>query len=88
MAENWKHFYEQTKKMLSMYQDEIVPGFREQIEKLENNRVEVVRCRDCIYYETGKDYLPYCNCDDGGIADYPRENDFCSYGERKDDGQS
>lgn len=45
--------------------------------------VEVVRCKDCIYYETGKDYLPYCNHADGGIDDYPREDDFCSYGERR-----
>lgn len=46
--------------------------------------VPVVRCKDCIYYETGKDYLPYCNCVDGGISDYPREMDYCSYGKRKD----
>ena len=46
--------------------------------------VEVVRCKDCKYYEIGKDYLPYCNHCDGGIADYPRKDDFCSYGERKD----
>ena len=47
--------------------------------------VPVVRCKDCIYYETGKDYLPYCNHVDGGIADYPRADDFCSYGERRSD---
>lgn len=35
MVENYKHLYEQTKKMLAMYQDEIVPGFRKTIEKLE-----------------------------------------------------
>ena len=44
---------------------------------------EVVRCKDCKHYEICKDYLPYCNHCDGGIADYPREDDFCSYGERK-----
>ena len=47
--------------------------------------VPVVRCKDCIYYETGKDYLPYCNHVDGGISDYPRADDFCSYGERRSD---
>ena len=47
--------------------------------------VEVVRCKDCIYYETGKDYLPYCNHPDSGIAYFPEEDDFCSYGERRDD---
>ena len=35
MAENYKHLYEQTKKMLTMYQDELIPGFRKQIEDLE-----------------------------------------------------
>ena len=49
--------------------------------------VEVVRCRDCIYYQkvaTGG----LCMCGDNKTsyaADfYPKENDFCSYGERKD----
>ena len=36
MAENYKHLYEQTKKMLTMYQDELIPGFRKQIEELES----------------------------------------------------
>ena len=36
MAENYKHLYEQTKKMLAMYQDELVPGFRKQIEEMES----------------------------------------------------
>ena len=42
--------------------------------------VEVVRCKDCIYWEDG--YLGYC----------PKHHismefdDFCSYGERKDNG--
>ena len=35
MSENYKHLYEQTKKMLAMYQDELVPGFRKQIEEME-----------------------------------------------------
>lgn len=44
--------------------------------------VEVVRCKDCIYYEIGKDYEPYCNHVTHGIP-YPKDDDFCSYGERK-----
>lgn len=42
-------------------------------------------CRECTYYETGTDDLPYCNCPDGGIADYPKPDDFCSYGLPKED---
>jgi hypothetical protein len=35
MAENYKHLYEQTKKMLTMYQDNLIPGFRQKIDELE-----------------------------------------------------
>ena len=38
MAENYKHLYEQMKKLVGMYQDEIVPGMRKQIEELESSR--------------------------------------------------
>lgn len=34
MAENYKHLYEQMKKMVSMYQDEVVPGLRKCIDDL------------------------------------------------------
>jgi hypothetical protein len=43
--------------------------------------VEVVRCKDCKYYENKNiNLLPYCTlC---GITKF--EDDFCSCGERKD----
>lgn len=45
--------------------------------------VEVVRCKDCIYYETSKKYGPYCNHPQNGLYDiYP--DDYCSYGEQKE----
>lgn len=44
----------------------------------------VVRCKDCKYYETGKNYEPYCNHING--LDEAKDNDFCSYGERKEYG--
>lgn len=34
MAENYKQLYEQMKKMVAMYQDEIVPGFRKTTDEL------------------------------------------------------
>lgn len=40
MAENYKHLYEQTKKMLTMYQDELIPGFRKEVEELKENLAE------------------------------------------------
>ena len=33
MAENYKHLYKKKKKMLTMYQDELIPGFRKQIKE-------------------------------------------------------
>ena len=49
--------------------------------------VQVVRCKDCVHYEKGKDYQPYCNCLDGGITDYPQGHDFYSAGERRDENE-
>lgn len=34
MAENYKHLYEQMKKMVELYQDEIVPQMRAELEKM------------------------------------------------------
>lgn len=45
MAENYKHLYEQMKKMVAMYQDELIPGFREKIEELEADNI---RLRDML----------------------------------------
>lgn len=36
MPTNYKHQYEQMKKMVAMYQDEVVPGLWARIEKLES----------------------------------------------------
>lgn len=41
------------------------------------NMVEVVRCKDCKY--RGKMVCPF------GIRRMPRDNDFCFYGERRED---
>lgn len=45
--------------------------------------VEVVRCKDCTYYE----YPNTCHChkaDENGTPIFVRDDDFCSYGERKE----
>ena len=44
--------------------------------------VEVVRCKDCKHFEHNFENDTYCRCV-GGLTD-PENNDFCSYGERKD----
>lgn len=72
MAENYKHLYEQTKKMLTMYQDELIPGFRKQIKELEakskwipvTERLPETTCRNMVTkygipflaYYTGKEW--------------------------------
>ena len=47
-----------------------------------SDRIEVVRCKDCKNYEIGKGYEPYCNHING--LDEAKDNDFCSYGERRE----
>lgn len=48
--------------------------------------VEVVRCRDCIYWEPASPTRTSGNCNRS--FDIPAwANDFCSYGKRKDGGQ-
>ena len=44
--------------------------------------VEVVRCKDCKHFRRNLENDTYCDCV-GGLTG-PEENDFCSYGERKD----
>lgn len=43
--------------------------------------VEVVRCKDCIHFES-KDYVLFCKHPDG--LDSIKPESFCSYGEKKD----
>ena len=61
--------------------DELVLDMKQAF--LELPTVEVVRCKDCEYWENGKDYTPYCN-HVYGMYGKAEENYFCSYGERKD----
>lgn len=45
--------------------------------------VEVVRCKDCKHYHNTQCFHPSYG-DDCAINTERAENDFCSYGERKD----
>ena len=44
---------------------------------------EVVRCKECEYHEADECVNPYIFMSDGAHL-YTEENDFCSYGERKE----
>lgn len=45
--------------------------------------VEVVRCKDCKYYEIHKPHITL-NCERQGKLIPMMPNDYCSYGERKE----
>ena len=45
----------------------------------------VVRCKDCKYWQDNNDGYPHEECR-WGHGETPDENDFCSYGERKNNG--
>ena len=48
------------------------------------NTVEVVRCKDCVYYREGELLFVGVSCVGDSHANwYP--DDFCSYGERRTD---
>lgn len=54
MEEIYKLLYEQTQHMLIQYQDNIVPGYRKQLEKVERERDIAVECIDEIEYQNRK----------------------------------
>lgn len=49
--------------------------------------VEVVRCKDCKYWQDNNDGYPHEECR-WGHGETPDANDFCSYGERKGGGNN
>ena len=51
--------------------------------------VEVIRCRDCQWYAPNHDGSWIgCAFDTRNPDDEPKPDDFCSYGERRNDGKS
>ena len=80
--------YKATRKLINegeTHLDNIAEGFLEAarvIRKIPTaDVVEVVRCKDCKFFKYG-DY-----CDEGKMEHSRcRENDYCSYGERSENG--
>ena len=81
MAENYKHLYEQTKLMLTKYQDEIVPGFRKVIADLESK--QPILCQNCTHHDTEDcpQNRVWCKM----LRRYMKLDGYCSYGERKEE---
>lgn len=46
--------------------------------------VEVVRCKDCIYYNSNSCFNRQWDLESSTEIPMVREDDFCSYGERKE----
>lgn len=55
----YRQLYSQSKKMLEKYQDEIVPGFRAEVEELKKKLAEVTAERDA-YFEEVRGYCHTC----------------------------
>ena len=51
----------------------------------DSDAVSVVRCKDCKYWQDNNNGYPHEECR-WGHGETPDENDFCSYGERKNNG--
>lgn len=49
-----------------------------------SDAVEVVRCKDCKYYQDNNNGYPHNECK-WCKDETPDADDFCSYGERKDE---
>lgn len=68
----------------------IICGLKTNYKQSTADVVEVVRCKDCIYWKdkNSKGTQGICLCGEKdmnyGGEFYPFANDFCSYGERKD----
>ena len=65
-------------------EDIIVEGMLEDAQTID--AVPVVRCKDCMRYEPLNDCKPF-DCEYSGMYGVTKD-DFCSYGERKDDDKS
>lgn len=62
----------------------IVKLLKEEISKIPAADVApVVRCKDCKYWQDNNDGYPHEECR-WGHGETPDANDFCSYGERKE----
>lgn len=50
--------------------------------------VKVIRCKDCKYLKYDRDFITgrYCSLRNVNGGKYCKDDDFCSYGKRKENG--
>lgn len=83
---NYKHLYEQTKRILEKYQDEIMPGYREKIKELEADSVHNAGgcyCRECKWWDIDRPDGSNRCLKWGGLRDL-KPTDFCSNGQTRE----
>ena len=56
----------------------------EHLEQMPSAQPQIIRCKDCKHHGYDRRDLPYCNINDYGYG--WKDEDFCSYAERKKDG--
>ena len=86
--------YKETKELIDSgeaHLDNLAEGFTEAAHIIKYiativDAVPVVRCRDCKYYDRGECYHPRHGRHLQSICQ--EDDDFCSYGERKDCGDA
>ena len=78
--------------LVKIYQKKIVPGLKSEIKDLKENRIAVIRCRECKHYQESTNPemngIKFCYrlmhpTEDRRIGYNFGDDDFCSYGERR-----
>ena len=91
-ASKWESFYHELRQSLEVY-NPYDDGYEDALDRVDDwmdaqptvDAVEVVRCKDCKWFKKGTPFRHECNNICAGMF-YVRQEDFCSYGERKDNG--
>ena len=58
--------------------------YAERLEQLPSVQPEIIRCKDCRYYQDNNDGYPHINCK-WDANETPDADDFCSGAERRTD---
>jgi hypothetical protein len=68
---------------------EAVKGYvrlvKDRLERLPSEQPEIIRCKDCRYYQDNNDGYPHINCK-WDANETPDADDFCSGAERREHG--
>ena len=83
-GEYWKVCYPWNENCLSEIDRMAIKLCDLEDEMEQEKKVEVVRCKDCIYYKSNCCFNRQWDFESSVEVPLVRENDFCSYGEREE----